>query len=183
MKVTASLYCSNMDPKIINVTDTGRICYETQKGPNHHVTVECALNQKAYRLKDLLNPGLQIGDWISFSGIAKVNKINRGSQPEKLERVTYCHFPYDGSNKEEWEYLQLEDDGIQVMRVPPLDVKLSVIESHKHLYIHLTDWDSSCNPNQLRNTIAALEETLVHLRFWLQRKYEEEESRNSLKLF
>lgn len=172
-----------MNPKIINVKDSGRVCYETQKGPSHYVTVECAISQKAYRFKDPLDPCLQVGDWVSLSGAAKVNRIHRGSQPEMLERITYCHQPYDGSNREEWEYLELEEAGAQITRIPPLDVKISITDSLRHLNRHLTDWDSHYEAEQLILSINALENTVELLRFWLKRKLEEEDSKNSLKLF
>ena len=132
----------------------GRVCYVTLEGKNLYVTVEVASEQKAFRFKDGMKPAPREGEWVRFSGVARVQVVSKKGEPEELERILYYHQPYDGSDVREWEYFDLKKT--ECVRIGPLDILDSLQSASSRGALHIKDWFAVCNSQELRATCNAL---------------------------
>lgn len=137
----------------------GRVCYATLEGKKRFATVEVAMEQCAYRFRERLDKPLREGEWIRFSGKARVQVVSRKDEPERLERIGYYHPPYDGSDVREWTYFDLGDARCE--RIGPLDVLDALSRVGSRIKLHSDDWFSNCTRAELEDTVRALDRASV----------------------
>lgn len=133
----------------------GRVCYVTDEGSGRYVTVECPVERVAYRFR--WDGGhVQSGDWVSFQGKARREIVSRKDEEERLRVIPYYHSPYDGSAQSEWSYIDVIEPE-KPRRIGPLD-RLDALRAAKEaVSAHIEDWYGSDSPEQIRQTLAALE--------------------------
>jgi hypothetical protein len=131
-------------------TRYGRVCYESLNSKGQFITVECPIDQEAFRFLNPTTSFLHIGDWVRFTGSSRVQIISRKNHPEKFKKKKYYHEPYDGSNKNKWIYFDITD--VVCIKIAPPDIQ----ESLKENLSNLTSLSSHWNENLLEMTIKSL---------------------------
>lgn len=133
----------------------GRVCYVTDKGHNRYVTVECPVEMVAYRLHWDGVP-VQPGDWVTFQGKARMEVISSDVEEEKLRVIPYYHTPYDGSTRAEWSYLDVVETE-NLVKIGPPDKLETLRTAEEALSRHIKNWYGSNFPQQIQETLDALE--------------------------
>jgi hypothetical protein len=139
----------------------GRICYVTNSSLGINATVECPNVKKAFRFL-VKRKRFNVGDWVEFRGFARVNKINKTTE----EKIKYYHDPNDGSKRDEWIFIEMENVS-DVNLVAPPEVLRDLKDSMDHIRRHIDSWTANSSSEDINETLNILSKTFNSLHKYL----------------
>lgn len=89
----------------------GRVSRLTESKSQAWVTLECFDVSRAYRFPVPIDAGISIGDWMTVSGIAKMERISKSgsTDSDSFRLPTYYHVPHGLASGEGWTFFEVSD--------------------------------------------------------------------------
>lgn len=153
----------------------GRVCYldSTGKAP----TVECYSNKTAFKFMLKENESLSIGDWVRISGQVRIGKT-RNKKTGLIDGIrSYYHEPFDGTNRDNWTYLELIDP-IQT-NMGPIYLSTILSEVIDKAKAHVKDWSHNQDKDTILSTINSFQKALDALHKAFRQIMRDEEDKNA----